>query len=93
MTGNFNIEYMTQIWQEGDQFVAHAMPLDVMSSGATVEAAREALTEAVELFLVTTAEAGNLEDVLVESGYEFKDESWHSPVWIATERRAAAVGV
>ena len=30
-----NIEYTVQIWQEGDQFIAHAMPLDVMSSGAT----------------------------------------------------------
>lgn len=93
MAGNFNIEYMTQIWQEGDQFVAHAMPLDVMSSGSTVETAREALTEAVELFLVTAAETGNLEEILVESGYEFKDNNWHSPVWIASERRATAVGV
>ena len=24
------IEYTVQVWQEGKQFVAHAMPLDVM---------------------------------------------------------------
>lgn len=26
------IEYTVQVWEEGDQFIAHAMPLDVMSS-------------------------------------------------------------
>jgi len=33
------IEYTVQIWKEGNQFVAHAMPLDVMSSGRTPEEA------------------------------------------------------
>ncbi len=30
-----NIEYTVQIWRESHQFIAHAMPLDVMSSGST----------------------------------------------------------
>lgn len=50
------IEYTVQIWKEGEQFVAHAMPLDVMSSGRTPEEARKALDEAVHLFLVTAAD-------------------------------------
>jgi predicted RNase H-like HicB family nuclease len=40
-----NIEYTVNIWQEGDQFVAHAMPLDVTSSGRTPEEARKALDD------------------------------------------------
>jgi len=34
-----NIEYTVQIemWKEGDQFVAYAMPLDVMSCGQTAD--------------------------------------------------------
>ncbi len=44
-----NIEYTVQIWKEGNQYVAHAMPLDVMSSGMTPEEARKALDEAVHL--------------------------------------------
>ena len=32
MNGAQDIEYTVQIWKEGRQFVAHAMPLDVMSS-------------------------------------------------------------
>lgn len=65
-----NIEYTVQIWKEGNQFVAHAMPLDVMSSGDTPDSARRALDEAVHLFLVTAAEHGTLEEILEETGYE-----------------------
>jgi len=64
------IEYTVQIWKEGEQFVAHAMPLDVMSSGRTPEEARKALDEAVHLFLVTAADISTLEEVLEEAGYE-----------------------
>ncbi len=54
-----DIEYTVQIWKEGNQFVAHAMPLDVMSSGSTPEEARKALAEAVHLFLMTAADCGS----------------------------------
>lgn len=57
------MEYSVQIWKEDDQFIAHAMPLDVMSSGPTTEAARKAVEEAVSLFLETAAEMGTLEDI------------------------------
>ena len=63
------IEYTVQVWQEGNQFVAHAMPLDVMSAGPTPDRARQALYEAVDLFLATAREHGTLADVLQESGY------------------------
>jgi predicted RNase H-like HicB family nuclease len=64
------IEYTVQIWSEGEQFVARAMPLDVMSSGGTPEEARAALDEAVHVFLVTAAHEGSLEEILYEAGYE-----------------------
>lgn len=68
-----NIEYTVQIWRESNQFVAHAMPLDVMSSGRTPEEARTALDEAVHLFLVTAADMGTLDEILDEAGYELVD--------------------
>ena len=61
------IEYTTQLWQEGDQFVAHAMPLDVASSGASPDEARKALEEAVHLFLETAVEHGMLNQVLEDA--------------------------
>jgi predicted RNase H-like HicB family nuclease len=87
------IEYTVQIWSEGDQFVAHAMPLDVMSSGRTPEGARAALDEAVHLFLVTAADQGSLEEILCEAGYEMRGGEWLSPSWVATERHSTAIPV
>jgi len=86
-----DIEYTVQIWQEKDQFVAHAMPLDVMSSGPTPASARSALTEAVELFLATAADMGTLEIILEESGYEMRQQSWASPFWVSVERQFVTI--
>lgn len=86
-----NLEYTAQIWKEGDQFIAHAMPLDVMSSGSTVEAAREALDEAVDLFLETAAEVGTLQEVLQECGFDLQEGRWVSPSWVAVEKHSAVV--
>jgi len=69
----FDIEYTVHIWHEGDQFVAHAMPLDVMSSGQNPGEVRTALDEAVQLFLETATEIGTLEDLLLESGKGFPE--------------------
>ena len=63
-----NIDYTIQLWREGPQYVAHAMPLDVMSAGATPEEARHALDEAVGLFLKTAADLGTLDQVLEDVG-------------------------
>ena len=86
------IEYHVQIWKEGDQFIAHAMPLDVASSGSSPEAARQALEEAVRLFLRTAADHGTLDEVLEDSGYEQDAGSWRSPAWVALERHLTVVG-
>jgi predicted RNase H-like HicB family nuclease len=88
-----DIEYTVQIWKEGNQFVAHAMPLDVMSSGKTPEEARKALDEAVHLFLVTSDDMGTLDEVLQESGYELKEGRWVGPSWVAIEKHSAVLGV
>lgn len=88
-----NLETTVHIWKEGDQYVAHAMPLDVMSSGLSPEAAREALDEAVKLFLLTAADAGTLEEVLEECGYERRGDARTGPDFVALERHALAVSV
>ena len=93
MSGTMNIENNAQIWKEENQYIAHAMPLDVMSAGPSPEEARNALDEAVHLFLVTAADMGTLEDVLQESGYKFRQGGWVSPSWVAVERRSAVVTV
>lgn len=88
-----DIEYTVQIWKESNQFIAHAMPLDVMSSGKTPEEARKALDEAVHLFLVTAADKGTLNEILQETGYELKEGRWVGPSWVAIEKHSAGLGV
>jgi predicted RNase H-like HicB family nuclease len=83
------LSYTVQLWQEGDQFVAHAMPLDVASSGPTPSKAQKALKEAVTLFLATAKESGTLEQVLEETGYTRGANGWLSPKWLKTEKAAA----
>ena len=93
MASKTKIEYTVQVWQEGKQFVAHAMPLDVMSCGPTPANASQALREAVELYLATAAEVGTLAEVLEEAGYRPQGQRWISPTWIALERQSVPVGV
>ena len=85
--------YTVQLWREGEQYIAHAMPLDVASSGVTPAKARAALTEAVDLFLKTAQETGTLEQVLEETGYTRGVRGWLSPKWLKTEKAAALVAV
>jgi predicted RNase H-like HicB family nuclease len=83
-----NLEYTVQVWRELDQFIAHAMPLDVASAGETPEAARQAVDEAVKLFLRTASEHGTLDEVLEDAGYHRAGEEWRAPVWNGVEQRS-----
>ncbi len=92
MSKAYEIEYTVQIWKEGNQYVAHAMPLDVMSGGLTPEEARRALDEAVHLFLKTAIDMGTLDEILEEVGYQKDDQTWSSPSWVAIEKHSAVIG-
>jgi len=91
MQHNLKIDYTVQLWREENQYVAHAMPLDVMSAGASPEEARHALDEAVGLFLKTAADMGTLEQVLEEVGYAFQDDAWEGPAWVGVERHSLSM--
>jgi len=85
------IDYTVQIWREGKQFIAHAMPLDVASSGSTPDAARVALNEAVRLFVTSAEELGTLAEILDEAGYKRQDSRWQAPEWVCFEHQSAMV--
>lgn len=51
------------IWKEGKRYVSKCPELGVASFGATPEKARDALEEAVELFISNSKKLGLLEDV------------------------------
>ncbi|HEV7518384.1 MAG TPA: hypothetical protein VGR07_18975, partial [Thermoanaerobaculia bacterium] len=55
--------------------------------------AREALDEAVRVFLLTAADLGTLDQVLEESGYERQGERWVCPAFVTVERHELALAV
>ncbi len=85
------IDYTVQIWREGNQFIAHAMPIDVASSGPTADAARLALKEAVSVFIASAEEIGTLDDILEEAGYKRQASRWQAPEWVCFEHQSALV--
>jgi predicted RNase H-like HicB family nuclease len=87
------IDYTAEVWKEGEQYIAHASPLDLVSSGPTPEGAKSALKEAVPLFIETLQDMGTLSEVLSECGYREQGGAWVSPTWIGVERQSAAIGV
>ena len=84
-----DIDYVVQIWRDGTRFIAQAMPVDVASWGATPQAARLAVDEAVRLFLQTADTQGTLTGVLEDAGYPFDGKRWQSPDWVGIEKHSA----
>jgi len=87
------LEYTVQVWREENQYVAHAMPIDVASSGDSPESARQAVDEAVKLFLSTASKHGTLRQVLEDSGYRRIRGEWRGPVWSGFEQRSVLAKV
>jgi predicted RNase H-like HicB family nuclease len=90
---SMTIDFTVQIWKEGDQFIAHAMPIDVMSAGETPEAARTALDEALHLFFQTAADMGTLAEILEECGYRCDRGICVGPEWTAIEKHTTTIGL
>lgn len=88
-----NVDLTIYLTREGRHYVAQAMPLDVVSSGPTPEAARDAVYEAVRAFLLTAADQGTLEEVLEECGYERRGDQWVCPDFVALEKHELAIAV
>ena len=87
------LQYTVQIWHEDDQYAALAMPIDVVSSGDSPESARQAVDEAVKLFLSTTSGHGTLRQVLEDVGYRRIRGEWRCPVWSGFEQRSVLAEV
>lgn len=90
---SLNIEYTVHPWKEGRQFIAHAMPLDVMNAGNTPEEARQALDEAVRAFLRTASDMGTLQEILEGCGSECDRGNCIGPTWASIERHNRTIGL
>ena len=64
------ISVRTEIFKEGDLYVALSPELNVSSFGETIEDAKKSIREAIEIFVEECRELGTLEEVLEETEQE-----------------------
>jgi hypothetical protein len=90
-----NIQMDVRVWldRETGQYIAHALPVDVASHGATPDAAKLAVDEAVRGFLAAAAKHGTLQEVMEECGYERRGDDWVAPTLVADEERLLSAAV
>ena len=70
------IVYRAEFFKEGDLYVGLAPELNVSSFGETLEEARQSLQEAVEAFTGACQTMGTFEEVMEESGFTKRGDSW-----------------
>jgi predicted RNase H-like HicB family nuclease len=70
------IVYRAEFFKEGDLYVGMAPELNVSSFGETLEDARRSLQEAVEAFAEACQTMGTFEEVMEESGFTKRGDSW-----------------
>lgn len=80
------VMYKAEIFQEGDCFVGLCRELGVSSSGDNPEEASSVLQDAVAAFLEGCENLGTLENVMVDSGFEKKNDLWMLRERIVEER-------
>ena len=82
------VMYRAEIFSEGDCFVGYCRELDVSSFGDTPEDASSSLQEAVEAYLEGCENLGTLDNVMVDSGFEKKNDVWRLRERIVEEKVA-----
>ena len=89
MKGFKEIEFNTQVWQEGEMYVGYIPQLDLSSCGRTVEEAKKNIRAAVKLFFAGAEKLGTTNQILEEAGF-VEDDRWKAPELIAFERMRLA---
>lgn len=82
------------ILKEGKSFVAYSPVLDLSTCGGTEKQAKKMFAEALEIFLKELSEAGTLEEVLTNLGWEKKSkQNWQPPVMVKCDSQKVAIPV
>ena len=85
--------HRTEIFKEGDCYVALCPELDVSSFGDSPEDAKDSLHEAVEAFIEGCEYLGTLDEVLQESGFELTEDTWKLRQTVDGFGRAHCLGI
>lgn len=77
------IIFNSEIFKEGDVYVALCPELNVSSFDDTIEGAKASLKEAVEAFIEECDTMGTLDEILEEAGFHKELEPYE--VWVPRE--------
>lgn len=83
------LQFTSQVWQEGKTYIGFAPQLQVASCGKTKEDAQRNLIEAVGGFVETAREMGTLTEILEEAGFTFEkreEKKWVAPELVSLEK-------
>jgi hypothetical protein len=89
--GRREITLSILVRKEGASHIAYSPELDISSCGKTASQAKKQLREAVSLFLEEAAGMGTLEEILAESGFEQKGNTFRQRPILARERMRFAL--
>ena len=80
------IQFTSQIFHEGNMYVAYSPELDVSSCATTETKAQKNLLEAVRLFLEEAEKKGSLHQILKEAGFVRRKQTLVGPRPVTTQR-------
>lgn len=89
----FNVQLPVQIFKQGKRFVAYTPLLDLSTSGRTENEVKVRFNELVHIFFEELAEAGTLDEVMKNLGWQKIKARWQPPQFVANEKVSVSIPV
>ncbi len=86
-----DLPFTTQIFKEGEMYVAYCKELDVSSCGHSIDEARKNIKDALIGFLESARDRCVLEQILEESGYTLNKRQWSAPELLLLEKSSVSM--
>lgn len=82
---NIGVKLQVQIIKEGNKYIAYAPGFDLSTSGRSMKEAQKRFEEIVHIFIEELTEAGTMEEVLKDLGWQKHQKAWQPPQIVAQE--------
>lgn len=82
------LQLQVSFLKEGKRFVAYSPALDLSTSGKNLKEAKKHFEEIVDIFLEELVKMGTLEEVLLNLGWQKKDNNFIPPMIISQEMQS-----
>jgi hypothetical protein len=87
----FKVQLPIQIFKQGKRFVAYTPLLDLSTSGRTENEVKVRFNEIIHIFFEELAEAGTLDEVMKNLGWQKIKARWQPPQVVANEEMSVSI--